>query len=122
MPRQSAVPTQGTHTQFPTPASATLAPWTPAALPAEGFVRERQVLAVLPFARSTWRKGIAEGRFPAPVHFGARCVMWRVQDIRALLAKLSAEGLPELSSAEQREQIAAQIAASKRAQVGGRHG
>lgn len=40
--------------------------------------------AILPVSHSTWWKGIAEGRFPAPVRTG-RCTMWRVGDIRHLL-------------------------------------
>jgi predicted DNA-binding transcriptional regulator AlpA len=59
---------------------STLAP-----LPAEGFAREPQVLAALPFSRSTWWAGVKSGRFPKPVKLGPRITAWRVEDIRALI-------------------------------------
>lgn len=62
----------------------------PAQLPAVGFVREREVLKVFPVSRSTWRTGIAEGRYPAPVKLGERAVGWKVGDINALIERLSA--------------------------------
>jgi prophage regulatory protein len=67
------------------------------ALPAEGLVREWQIIGckrrgvppVLPYGRSTWHNGVKSGRFPQPVHLGAATVAWRVEDIRELMAKLS---------------------------------
>ena len=55
-------------------------------LPSEGFVRLRQVLRVLPIGKTTWWEGVKQGRFPAPVKLGARTTVWRVEDIRALIA------------------------------------
>lgn len=63
----------------------------PAPLPLEGFARERSVLAVLPIAHSTWWDGVRDGRFPKPVRIGRRAVAWRVEEIRALIEKLSQE-------------------------------
>lgn len=59
-------------------------------LPAEGFVRLPQVLAVLPVSRSAFLKRVKEGAYPAPVKIGGRTVAWRVQDVRALLEKIAA--------------------------------
>jgi len=56
-------------------------------LPAEGFVRLKTVLEVIPVSRSTWYLGVAEKKFPAPVKF-SRCSLWRVSDIRQLIAEL----------------------------------
>jgi predicted DNA-binding transcriptional regulator AlpA len=61
-------------------------------LPLIGFMRLPAVLAAFPVGRSTWWKGVAEGRYPAPVKLGPRTTAWRVSDIRALL---DAVGKPE---------------------------
>ena len=55
-------------------------------LPAHGYVRLETVLTVFPVGRSTWWKGVKEGRYPANVKLGPRVSAWRVEDIRALLA------------------------------------
>lgn len=60
----------------------------PADLPATGFVRLPQILAVIPIGKSTWWAGVRSGRYPQQVRpspFG-RVAVWRVDDIRALLA------------------------------------
>lgn len=56
-------------------------------LPAHGYVRLDTVLGVFPIGRSTWWKGIKDGRFPAGVKLGPRLTAWRVEDIRALLER-----------------------------------
>jgi predicted DNA-binding transcriptional regulator AlpA len=61
----------------------------PAAIPEIGFLRLPRVLEVYPVGRSTWWAGIKEGRFPAPVRLGPRCVAWKVSDIRALIERSS---------------------------------
>jgi len=55
------------------------------ALPAEGFVRIREVLAVFPVSVSIWWAGIRSGQYPKPYRIGKRAVAWRVEDIRALI-------------------------------------
>ncbi len=55
-------------------------------LPADGYVRLETVLAVIPVGRSTWWKGVREGRFPQPVKLGPRTTAWRVEDIRQLFS------------------------------------
>lgn len=52
-----------------------------------GFMRLPQVLALFPVGKSTWWAGVKEGRFPKPVKLGPRTTAWRVEDIRALIAK-----------------------------------
>jgi predicted DNA-binding transcriptional regulator AlpA len=56
-------------------------------LPATGFVRLPDVLRVIPVGRSTWWLGVKEGRYPPAVKLGPRITAWRVEDIRALIAK-----------------------------------
>ena len=45
--------------------------------------------AIIPVKKSCWWDGVRTGRFPKPVKLG-RCTMWRVEDIRTLIA--SAKG------------------------------
>jgi len=64
-------------------------------LPQEGYVRLVQFLgnkkatppipALIPIAKSTWWKGVKEGRFPKPIKLGPRTTAWRVEDIRQLI-------------------------------------
>ncbi len=51
-----------------------------------GFVRLSQILSLIPISRSSWLAGVAEGRFPRPLKLGPRTTVWRVEDIKALIA------------------------------------
>ena len=70
-----------------------------ASLPVEGFVRLSLILMIFPFGKTTWWKGIKEGRFPAPVKLGPRTTAWRVEDIRALIANMEKTRAPRSTSA-----------------------
>lgn len=50
-----------------------------------GFLRLPQVLSLYPVSKSTWWKGVAEGRYPKPVKLGERATAWRAEDILALI-------------------------------------
>ena len=41
-----------------------------------------------PVSKSTWLKGIKEGRYPAPVRLSAKKIAWRRSDVLALIAGL----------------------------------
>ncbi|HEY1979306.1 MAG TPA: AlpA family phage regulatory protein [Xanthobacteraceae bacterium] len=58
-------------------------------LPAIGYLRQSQLIpAIFPFSSATlWRK-VKAGTFPKPVKLGTRITAWRVEDIRALIAKV----------------------------------
>lgn len=61
-------------------------PAAPDGLPQSGFIRLPEVLRRIPVSRSTWWKGVAEGRFPKPTkRFGPRIAAWDVRDIRTLI-------------------------------------
>lgn len=62
------------------------ASWKENPFPETGFVRLAQILKVLPISKSTWWAGIAGGRFPRPVKLGPKTTVWKVEDIRALIA------------------------------------
>lgn len=84
-----------------TPPSAAPAPTAPVTggLPAEGYVRIWDIIgrgaakgrpaitAVIPVSSATWYAGVKTGRFPKPIKTGG-IALWRVEDIRALLAQL----------------------------------
>lgn len=61
-------------------------------LPETGFLRLRQVLALIPVSRSTWWQGVAAGRYPAGVKLSPRCIAWRAEDIRRLVKDLGRSG------------------------------
>jgi prophage regulatory protein len=82
--------------QAPSPALS--APVT-SGLPAEGYVRIWDIIGrkttkgrsaipgMIPVSSATWYSGVKSGRFPKPIkHSGI--AMWRVEDIRALVAQL----------------------------------
>lgn len=57
-----------------------------AALPAEGYLRQSQLLPnVVPVSAATWWRWVAAKHAPSPVKLGPRCTAWRVADIRAWL-------------------------------------
>lgn len=65
-------------------------------LPETGFVRLVQIIgnpkadppipAIIPVKKSCWWEGVRSGRFPKPLKLGPRVTVWRVEDIRALIA------------------------------------
>jgi hypothetical protein len=64
------------------------------ALPETGFVRLPQIIgnsknntpAIIPVCKATWWAGVKSGRFPASVKLSPRVTVWRIEDIRALIA------------------------------------
>lgn len=80
------------------PAPAPTAPVT-SRLSAEGYVRIWDILGrkaakgrpaisgVIPVSRATWYAGVKSGCFPKPIKHGG-IAMWRVEEIKALVARL----------------------------------
>lgn len=54
-------------------------------LPEKGCIRLKHILQLIDVSKSTWWKGVKDGRFPQPLRFGSRLTMWRVEDIRRLI-------------------------------------
>lgn len=45
------------------------------------FIRERQILTMLPFSKSTlWRK-VKDGSFPRPIKLSERVTAWKVEEV-----------------------------------------
>jgi predicted DNA-binding transcriptional regulator AlpA len=57
----------------------------------DGFLRQPQVLELMPISRSMWWVGVRDGRFPKGVKLGARTTAWRVRDIVNLIERLGAQ-------------------------------
>ena len=60
-------------------------------LPETGFVRLPTILKIIPVSKSTWWKGVKSGQFPKAVKIGERITVWRAEDIKYLLNKLSSK-------------------------------
>ena len=58
-------------------------------LPPEGLSRIDRVLEIIPTSRTSWYRGIQEGRYPAPVRIGPNQAAWRNSDILELAERLS---------------------------------
>jgi prophage regulatory protein len=57
-------------------------------LPEVGYVRQRQLITIIPFSAATlWRK-VAAKTFPAPVKLSENVTAWRVEDVRAWMATI----------------------------------
>jgi prophage regulatory protein len=62
------------------------------AFPNSGFVRLKDIIGPsgpIPISRSSWFARIQAGEFPRSVRLGPRTTAWRIEDIRALIEKLS---------------------------------
>lgn len=60
-------------------------------LPETGFLRQKQVLALVPISKSTLWRRVGAGTFPAPVKLSPRVTAWRAEDVRGWIA---AQGTP----------------------------
>ncbi len=68
------------------------------ALPETGFLRLPQILGnpkatppippLIPVGKSCWWAGVKSGRFPQPIKLSPRVTVWRVEDVRDLIAKV----------------------------------
>lgn len=63
-------------------------------LPESGFLRLPQIIgdtkrgipALIPVSKSAWWDGCRTGKYPTPLKLGPRTTVWRVEEIRALIA------------------------------------
>lgn len=59
-----------------------------------GFLRLPQIIgdakrgipALIPVSKSAWWDGCRTGKYPTPLKLGPRTTVWRVEDIRTLIA------------------------------------
>lgn len=65
-------------------------------LPETGFLRLRQIIGdkkagippLIPVCRSAWWGGVKSGRYPAGVKLSPGVTVWRVDEIKALIASI----------------------------------
>ena len=60
-------------------------------IPASGFLRLPQILAIFPISKSAWWDGCRTGRYPKPVKLGPRTTVWRAEDIAALVQRIGSQ-------------------------------
>lgn len=56
------------------------------ALPETGFVRQPQVLRLVPVSKSTLWRRVRAKTFPAPVKLSPGVTAWRAEDLRAWIS------------------------------------
>jgi prophage regulatory protein len=69
------------------------APAPTTTLPVTGFVRQPQVLALVPISKSTLWRRIQEHSFPQPLKLSERVTVWRAEDIRLWIERQASGGL-----------------------------
>ena len=67
-------------------------------IPETGFLRLSQILGnpksnpptppIIPISKSSWWQGVSSGRYPAPLKISPKVTVWRVEDIREMIARL----------------------------------
>jgi predicted DNA-binding transcriptional regulator AlpA len=62
-------------------------------IPETGFLRLPQVLSVFPVGKTFWWEGVKTGRFPKAIKLSTRCTVWRAEDIRELIKRVSEQSL-----------------------------
>lgn len=56
-----------------------------AALPDDSLIPQRDVLVIINISRTSWWRGVKDGRYPQPVKLGPRMNRWRIGSIRDLV-------------------------------------
>jgi predicted DNA-binding transcriptional regulator AlpA len=74
------------------------------ALPETGFLRLRQIIgdpkanppipAIFPIGKTAWWEGVRSSRFPKPYKLGPKVTLWRIEDIRELIAQIANNDVP----------------------------
>lgn len=58
----------------------------------DGFLREKQVLALIPISRAKWWSGVKSGKYPQPFKLGPKTTAWKMSAIRELAASFPQAG------------------------------
>ena len=62
----------------------------PDQIPVTGFLRQPQVLALVPFSHATLWRHVEKGTFPRPLKLSERVTAWRREDVAAWIASRAA--------------------------------
>ena len=79
---EDATQTQKTETKSPA---------LPESLTKDMLLRLPEVLQVVRIPKSSWWRGVKEGRFPKPIKLGPRTSAWRASDLESLIDRLASE-------------------------------
>ena len=60
-------------------------------IPASGFLRLPQILAIFPISKSAWWAGCQSGRYHKPVKLGPRTTVWKAEDNIALIERVGGQ-------------------------------
>ena len=60
----------------------------------ERLLRAKHVLGIYPVSESEWWKGVKEGRYPQPIRISPKVSVWRLSDIKTLLAQVIGDTPP----------------------------
>jgi predicted DNA-binding transcriptional regulator AlpA len=69
----------------------TATPPLPESLTKDVLLRLPQVLSIIPIPKSSWWRGVKEGRYPRGIKLGERTTAWRASEIDALIERLDSE-------------------------------
>jgi prophage regulatory protein len=73
--------------------SAPSPPTTPQLpLPEIGFLRQRQVLMLIPFSKSTLWQRVRDRTFPQPIKLSPHMTVWRAEELRQWMAQQGEHG------------------------------
>jgi prophage regulatory protein len=57
----------------------------PGELPATGYVRQSQLITIIPFSGATLWRRVKSGDFPRPIKLSSRITAWDAEQVRAWL-------------------------------------
>ena len=55
------------------------------------LLRLNEVLTLIPVSQASFYEGIEKGHYPKPLKVGKKLSVWKLSDIRALVAKIERE-------------------------------
>lgn len=58
-------------------------------IPSTGFLRLPQIMELVPISKSSWWQGCKAGRYPKPIKLGPRTTVWRAEEIKAFIERVS---------------------------------
>ena len=54
-------------------------------LPDDSLIPQNDVLRIIHISRTSWWRGVKDGRYPQPIRLGPRMNRWRIGTIRELV-------------------------------------
>jgi predicted DNA-binding transcriptional regulator AlpA len=89
-PQQGRIVLNSSTTSTPSASAAITAKPAAPSLPETGFVRQPQVLMLVPVSKSTLWRRVRAKTFPAPVKLSPGVTAWRAEDVRGWILEQGA--------------------------------